>query len=87
MNSEGSVKNKKKPPTFTFHFCQKLCTYCGFFQNYANEDRETMYIDRLIKQLEMAKQYRYVQESLIHCVFFWRWYAEHFYHRTMLNDY
>lgn len=69
MDSEGSVKNKKVA-YIHIPFCQKLCTYCGFFQNYANEDRETMYIDRLIKQLEIAKQYRYVQESLIHCVFF-----------------
>lgn len=69
MDSEGSVR-KRKAAYIHIPFCEKLCIYCGFFQNYANEDRETMYVDRLIKQLEMAKQYRYVQDSLIHSVFF-----------------
>lgn len=69
MNSKGSVKDKKAA-YIHIPFCEKLCIYCGFFQNYANEDKETMYIDKLIKQLEMAKSYRYVQEGLIHSVFF-----------------
>ena len=69
MNAQGSVQHKKAA-YIHIPFCEKLCIYCGFFQNFSNEDRETMYVDRLIKQLEMAKEYRYVQESLIHSVFF-----------------
>ena len=69
MNAQGSVQHKKAA-YIHIPFCEKLCIYCGFFQNFSNEDRETMYVDRLIKQLKMAKEYRYVQESLIHSVFF-----------------
>lgn len=64
--------NKKKKKAVYIHipFCSQLCLYCGFFQNFSNEERETMYVDRLIRQLEMVKQYRYIQDSLIHAVFF-----------------
>ena len=51
-------------------FCEKICLYCGFFQNYSNEERETLYIDALLRQLESSKQQRYIQDGLINAVFF-----------------
>lgn len=34
-------------------FCLKKCLYCGFFQNYCQDDAETAYIDHLITELKM----------------------------------
>lgn len=59
----------KESSIYTHSFCSQICLYCGFFQNYSNEERETMYVDRLIKQLLMAKEYKYVQDSVINAVF------------------
>ena len=50
-------------------FCSHICLYCGFFQNYSNEERETLYVDCLIKELAMSAKDRYLQEGLIHAVF------------------
>lgn len=69
MQKSGDIK-KKKAVYIHIPFCSQLCLYCGFFQNFSNEERETMYVDRLIRQLEMAKDYKYIQDSLIHAVFF-----------------
>lgn len=51
-------------------FCSHMCLYCGFFQNYADEERETFYVDYLIKELAMAKKSPYVQSGLFQAVFF-----------------
>lgn len=69
MQRKGD-KSKKKAVYIHIPFCSQICLYCGFFQNYSNEERETMYVDRLIKQLLMAKEYKYVQDSVINAVFF-----------------
>lgn len=69
MKRKGD-KSKKKAVYIHIPFCSQICLYCGFFQNYSNEERETMYVDRLIKQLSMAKEYKYVQDSVINAVFF-----------------
>ena len=69
MQKPGNIE-KKKAVYIHIPFCSQLCLYCGFFQNFSNEERETMYVDRLIRQLEMAKDYKYIQDSLIHAVFF-----------------
>ncbi len=69
MNKPGDVKDKRAA-YIHIPFCEKICLYCGFFQNYSQEERETAYIDRLIRQLEMAKDYRYIQEGRINSVFF-----------------
>lgn len=69
MQMPGSTE-RKKAVYIHIPFCSQLCLYCGFFQNYSNEERETLYVDRLIRQLEMAKEYKYIQESLVHAVFF-----------------
>lgn len=34
-------------------FCRRKCLYCGFFQNFCQEELETAYIDRLITELKM----------------------------------
>ncbi|CUH97703.1 hypothetical protein P22_3838 [Propionispora sp. 2/2-37] len=34
-------------------FCRHKCLYCGFFQNFCQEELETAYIDRLIAELKM----------------------------------
>ncbi len=69
MNKAGDVKDKRAA-YIHIPFCEKICLYCGFFQNYSNEERENAYIDSLIRQLEMAKDYRYVQEGRINSLFF-----------------
>ena len=69
MQKAGNVKDKRAA-YIHIPFCEKICLYCGFFQNYSNEERETLYIDALICQLEMAKDARYVQEGRINAVFF-----------------
>ena len=51
-------------------FCEKICLYCGFFQNYSNKERETLYVDALIRQLEAGARQRYVREGKINAVFF-----------------
>jgi putative heme utilization radical SAM enzyme HutW len=34
-------------------FCRNKCLYCGFFQNFCQEELETAYIDRLLAELRM----------------------------------
>lgn len=50
-------------------FCQTKCTYCGFFQNAANQSAEDHYIDLLIEEIENATQARRLQDGLIQAVF------------------
>lgn len=62
---------KPKPRTAYIHipFCRHRCLYCGFFQNYADEDRETLYIDSLIKELQMSRDSRYLASGPVNAVF------------------
>ena len=62
-------ETKKRTAYIHIPFCSHLCLYCGFFQNYSNEERETLYIDTLIKELAMSAQDRYLQDGLFHAVF------------------
>lgn len=41
-------------------FCQKKCLYCGFFQNFCQEERESAYIDRLVAELAMYSESPYM---------------------------
>lgn len=50
-------------------FCLKRCLYCGFFQNISAEERETAYIDRLIRELAMSAHDRYINSGLVHAVY------------------
>ena len=35
-------------------FCDKKCSYCGFFQNYTREEAAHHYVDVLLKELDAA---------------------------------
>jgi len=50
-------------------FCQHRCLYCGFFQNYSNEELETAYVDRLVKELQMSEGASYFRNRSINAVF------------------
>lgn len=51
-------------------FCSHICLYCGFFQNYLDEEKENKYVERLLKEMDMAKNDRLVQAKPFQCVFF-----------------
>lgn len=38
-------------------FCDRICTYCDFYKMVAKEDVKDKYVDYLIKELELKKQY------------------------------
>lgn len=38
-------------------FCSKVCTYCDFYKMVAKSDLKEKYVDYLIKELEMKKEY------------------------------
>jgi oxygen-independent coproporphyrinogen-3 oxidase len=50
-------------------FCLHRCLYCGFFQNVSVDERETAYIDRLIRELQMSYQDCYTTSGVINAVF------------------
>ena len=50
-------------------FCQTHCLYCGFFQNFANEELQNAYISRLIKEIEMDSSTPLVSSHPIHAVY------------------
>lgn len=68
LQQRGTVQEKR---TAYIHipFCSRLCLYCGFFQNYSDDARETVYIDHLLRELEMAKQSEYIRSGLFQAVF------------------
>lgn len=63
------LKVEKRTAYIHIPFCSHICLYCGFFQNYSNEERETLYVDCLIKELSMSANDRYLKDGLIHAVF------------------
>ncbi|MDF2930223.1 MAG: coproporphyrinogen oxidase [Anaerospora sp.] len=50
---EQRGETKKRSAYIHIPFCLKKCLYCGFFQNYCQDDAETAYIDRLVAELKM----------------------------------
>lgn len=50
-------------------FCRHRCLYCGFFQNVSQEELETAYVDRLIKELAMNSEAACLQNSPVNAVF------------------
>ena len=62
-------KSAKRTAYIHIPFCSNMCLYCGFFQNYSNEERETIYINHLISELKMAKNDQYVNSGLFNAVF------------------
>ena len=51
-------------------FCERKCSYCGFFQNASKEEVLTQYTDLLIEELEMTAQYKRAQTGTINAVYF-----------------
>ena len=51
-------------------FCDKKCSYCGFFQNFTREDAVHHYVDILIDEIEAAADRPYVQGAPFQAVFF-----------------
>lgn len=62
--------SKKRMVYIHIPFCSHICLYCGFFQSFINEDREQRYVERLLKELEMAKEDKMLQAKPMQCVFF-----------------
>lgn len=62
---------KPEPRVAYIHipFCRHRCLYCGFFQNYSQEERETIYIDSLIKELQMSRNSRQLTGEPVNAVF------------------
>ena len=51
-------------------FCDKKCSYCGFFQNFTREDAAHHYVDVLIDEIEAAADTPYVTGAPFQAVFF-----------------
>lgn len=51
-------------------FCDKKCSYCGFFQNFTREDAVHHYVDILIDEIEAAADTPYVTGAPFQAVFF-----------------
>ncbi|MEL7632967.1 MULTISPECIES: heme anaerobic degradation radical SAM methyltransferase ChuW/HutW [Sporomusa] len=70
---QSLLKQKVKPEQRVAYihipFCRQRCLYCGFFQNYSNEEMETLYIDSLVKELQLSKGSRYLDSGPVNAVF------------------
>lgn len=51
-------------------FCDKKCSYCGFFQNFTREEAAHHYVDVLLDELDAAADTSYVQGAPFQAVFF-----------------
>ena len=51
-------------------FCDKKCSYCGFFQNFTREEAAHHYVDVLLDELNAAADTPYVQGAPFQAVFF-----------------
>ena len=51
-------------------FCDKKCSYCGFFQNFTREEAAHHYVDVLLDEIEAAADTPYVQGAPFQAVFF-----------------
>ena len=51
-------------------FCEKKCSYCGFFQNFTREEAAHHYVDVLLDELDAAADTPYVQGAPFQAVFF-----------------
>lgn len=67
----GYPADKSRPRAAYFHipFCSRMCLYCGFFQNFTQEERETAYIDRLIRELSAMHGRPYFSDAPIQTVY------------------
>jgi len=51
-------------------FCDKKCSYCGFFQNFTREEAAHHYVDVLLEELDAAADTPYVMGAPFQAVFF-----------------
>jgi oxygen-independent coproporphyrinogen-3 oxidase len=51
MKSDDDGRNRSA--YINIPFCQTKCLYCGFFKNWSNPEKETEYVDLLVKEMEM----------------------------------
>lgn len=51
-------------------FCEKKCSYCGFFQNASQEEVLHRYTDMLIDEIQDTAQYKRAQTGTINTVYF-----------------
>lgn len=51
-------------------FCEKKCSYCGFFQNASQEKVLERYTDLLIEEIKTTAQYKRAQTGTINTVYF-----------------
>jgi len=51
-------------------FCDKKCSYCGFFQNFTREEAAHHYVDVLMEELDAAADTPYVMGAPFQAVFF-----------------
>lgn len=61
--------SKARAVYFHIPFCTKMCLYCGFFQNYTDEERESLYVDRLIDELKAAHTKPYFSDAPIQTIY------------------
>ena len=66
-----AAKAEKGERAAYFHipFCRTRCPYCGFYQNAAQSDEMTRYVDCLIRELAMVKDAPFVQSRPVHAVY------------------
>ncbi|MBP2630474.1 MAG: putative heme utilization radical enzyme HutW [Firmicutes bacterium] len=69
LMQQSANKSRKRTAYVHIPFCSHMCLYCGFFQNYSQEERETQYIDHLICDLESSQKDTYIQSGLFQAVF------------------
>ncbi|WP_432748960.1 heme anaerobic degradation radical SAM methyltransferase ChuW/HutW [Pectinatus haikarae] len=67
--AQNNLTARQRTAYIHIPFCSQQCLYCGFFQNHCDNDRETLYIDHLIRQLKAAKEYSYLQASPLEAVY------------------
>lgn len=51
-------------------FCEKKCSYCGFFQNASKKDVLRKYTDLVIEEIKQTAQYKRAQTGTINAVYF-----------------
>ncbi len=65
-----SLVQKQRTAYIHIPFCKTKCLYCGFFQNYSNKNLEDVYVDKLVKEINAAKNEVYLQAGSVNAVFF-----------------
>lgn len=51
-------------------FCRLRCTYCGFFKNFKNMERQDRYVQHLLQEIRSAKDQTYVQGKPVKAIYF-----------------